>query len=216
VPESLTAEKGARLMRRTAAKQELNGISPATSQEKIELVKWHINRYDRLRGSTTNRAAVVLSAGAILSAGVAVALSQLLSNSAELKGWPLTVFSVGAAATALLLVLSLILAMDALISLRRSIQLLPDPTRPRGAGLIFDGADTIDGLKSFADFSNALKTEVHEQTLDRALAELWTLIRQHRHRYRRLRGAVRALRYAAILFLAVLIGLIITNAVLRS
>src|SRR5215467_14360165 len=80
--ESLTAEKGARLMRRTAAKQELNGISPATSQEKIELVKWHINRYDRLRGSTTNRAAVVLSAGAILSAGVAVALSQLLSNSA--------------------------------------------------------------------------------------------------------------------------------------
>jgi hypothetical protein len=128
----------------------------------------------------------------------------------------LTAFSVGAAATALLLVLSLILAMDALISLRRSSQMFPDPTRPQGAGLIFDGADTVDSLKSFADFSDALKTEVHEQTLDRGLAELWILIRQHRHRYSRLRGAVRALRYAAILFLAELIGLIITNAVLRS
>jgi hypothetical protein len=199
-----------------AAKQEVDGISPATSQEKIELVKWHIDRYDRLRGSTTNRAAVVLSAGAILAAGVAVVLSQLLSNSAELKGWPLMVFSAGAAATALLLVLSLILAMDALISLRRSSQMFPDPTRPSGAGLIFDGADTVDGLKSFADFSRTVRAEVYEQTLERGLAELWILIRQHRHRYGRLRGAVRALRYAAILFLAVLTGLVIMNAVLRS
>jgi hypothetical protein len=199
-----------------AAKQGVNGIPPAASQEKIELVRWHIDRYDRLRGSTTNRAAVVLSASAILSAGVAVVLSQLLSNSAELKGWPLTVFSAGTAATALLLVLSLVLAMDALISLRRSSQMFPDPARPPGAGLIFDAADTVEGLKSLADLSNAVKTEVYGQTLDRALAELWILIRQHRHRYGRLRGAVRALRYAAILFLAVLIGLVIMNAVLRS
>lgn len=196
-----------------APKQVVNGISPAISQEKVELVKWHIDRYDRLRASTTNRAAVVLSAGAILAAGVAVVLSQLLSNSAELKGWPLTAFSAGTAATALLLVLSLILAMDALISLRRSSQMFPDPTRP--AGLIFDGADTIDSLESFADFSKIVRTEVYEQTLERGLAELWILIRQHRHRYGRLRGAVRALRYAAILFLAVLVGLVIMNAVLR-
>lgn len=201
-------------MLRRAAQRGVNSISPATSQEKIELVKWHIDRYDRRRASTTNRAAVVLSAGAILSAGVAVVLSQLLSSSAELKGWPLTVFSAGTAATALLLVLSLILAMDALISLRRSSQMFPDRTRP--AGLIFDGADTVAGHRSFADFSNTVKTEVHEETLERGLAELWILILQHRHRYSRLRGAVRALRYAAVLFLAVLIGLVILNVVLRS
>jgi hypothetical protein len=72
-------------MLRWAAQRGDRSISPATSQEKIELVKWHIDRYDRLRGSTTNRAAVVLSAGTILSAGVAVVLSQLLSSSAELS-----------------------------------------------------------------------------------------------------------------------------------
>ncbi len=84
--------------------------------------------------------------------------------------------------------------MDALISLRPSSQMFPD--RTRAVGLIFDGADTIQHLRTFAEFSDTVRTEVYQDTLERGLAELWTLILQHRHRYRRLRAAVRALRYS--------------------
>lgn len=46
--------------------------------DELDLLKWHIDRYDRRGASTVSRASIVLSAGAILSAGNAVILSPLL------------------------------------------------------------------------------------------------------------------------------------------
>ena len=61
----------------------------------LELLKWHIDRYDRLRVSTAGRASVVLSAGAILSAGNALLLTQILnSTTAWLTAWWLLTFTV--------------------------------------------------------------------------------------------------------------------------
>src|SRR5260370_37479004 len=80
------AQKGTRLMFRRAAQQGVNSTPLVSSHEKIELVKWHIDRYDPLRRSTTNRSAGVLRAGSILPAAAAAVLSQLSSRSATLRG----------------------------------------------------------------------------------------------------------------------------------
>jgi hypothetical protein len=64
--------------------------------ETLELLKWHLERYDRLRASTAARASVVLSAGAILSAGNAVILSQILNlPEKRLGSWAVMVFGLG-------------------------------------------------------------------------------------------------------------------------
>src|SRR6266567_446089 len=70
---SAAAREAGKMLRR-GTQREVNSVAPVSLQEKIELIKWHLGRYDRLRASTTNRAGVVLSAAAILSAGIAVIL----------------------------------------------------------------------------------------------------------------------------------------------
>jgi hypothetical protein len=59
-----------------------NADTALSLREKIEFVEWHITRHDQLRVSASSRASIVLSACAILSAGNAVILSQLLGSSA--------------------------------------------------------------------------------------------------------------------------------------
>jgi len=201
-------------MRRKAGRPPIEDSLRPPLKEKIELVKWHIDRYDRLRASTASRASVVLSAGTILSAGNAVVLSQLLSSSGDIRGWLLAAFSTGIVASASLIVLAVIRATGVLVSLRLARRMFPADDLP--AGLVFNATDTVHHLKSFTEFRALMESQDYAQILEAAQVELWIVVRQHRHRYSKLRGAVRALRRAALAFLMVLIALVIVNLVLRS
>lgn len=75
-------------MRLAGSRRDFRSESKPSLREQIELAKWHIDRYDRLRASTATRASAVLSAGAILSAGNAVVLAQLLGNAERLGADP--------------------------------------------------------------------------------------------------------------------------------
>src|SRR4051794_20979919 len=70
-PASRTREIGRRMSRDDRS-------APSGQPPDLGLLRWHIERCDRLRASTASRAGVVLSAAAILSAGNAVILSRLL------------------------------------------------------------------------------------------------------------------------------------------
>jgi hypothetical protein len=179
----------------------------------LALVKWHLDRYDRLRASTASRAAIVLSAGALLSAGNAVVLTQLIGSASRQAGpWSTIAFSIGLAVSACLVMMALVGASGVLVTLKDSHTLFAEEI-PLPDALLFNGPDTVRRLTSFDAFYSASLTQTEDQVLEAAHVELWIVIRQHRHRYAKLRNSVRILRWAAIAFLAVFLGLIVDNLI---
>lgn len=181
--------------------------------DNLELARWHIDRYDRLRTSASSRAAVVLSAGALLTAGNAVILSQLLQQTTSLAPWVVVVCTAGLLVNVALIVLALVSATGVLISLQPSRELFPDPDLP--ISLAFNASDTIKHAGEFSTFHETMRTQHPSELLRSAHVELWIIIKQHRHRYARLRTSVRALRHAANVFLTVLTTLVIANMITR-
>lgn len=191
------------------------GSESTPTLDRLGLLKWHIDRYDRLRASTAARASVVLSAGAILSAGDALLLSQILgSTGRQLDWWLLLAFTAAAVVSMSLVVLSLIRASNVLVTPQGSRMMLED----RGGlpvGLVFNGTDTVRHVATFADFQSVVASQGPAALLEAAELELWIGIHQHRYRYVRLRLAVRLLRYAAVTFLAILIAAMVVNLAAR-
>jgi hypothetical protein len=170
----------------------------------IDLLKWHLDRYDRLRTSTANRAGVVLSAGAVLCAGDALILTQLYSVPREMMpNWLLALTTVLVVANAVLIVLSLIQASNVLVIMRDSRALLAE-TGPLPPSTLFNATDTITAAGSFGHFRRLISAQSGMDAVEAATVELWVGLQQHRLRYASLRRSVRLLRWAAIAFLAVL------------
>jgi uncharacterized membrane protein len=181
----------------------------------LALAKWHLDRYDRLRASTASRAAIVLSAGALLSAGNAVVLTQLIGGPSRPVGtWTITAFSLGLVISACLVMMALVSAAGVLVTLKDSRTLFTQETSLPDAPF-FNGPDTVRLMASFDAFYSASLVQTEEQILEAAHVELWIVIRQHRHRYEKLRNSVRTLRWAGIAFLAVFLGLIVKNLIVH-
>lgn len=183
-------------------------------EDRLVMLKWHIERYDRLRTSTASRAAVVLSAGAILTAGNALILSQILGRSTgwATSRWWLPILTVAALISAGLVVSSLLRAANVLITARGS----RDSFKGLGnvpVSLIFNGPDTLANIPTFADFRAIVAGQSAVDRREAAEVELWVCIHQHRHRYRQLRVAVRLLRYAAVAFFTILVIALLANLV---
>jgi hypothetical protein len=185
-----------------------------TDRERIDLLRWHLDRFDRARGFTVSRAAATVSAGAILSAGNAVILAQLLGNSlAGIHGWLLFSFSVAIAASASLTILVLVRATGALITARGFRETFRHDGVP--PGLLFNGSDTVEHFKSFQNFRDVVESQNYQEILKAAQVEFWIVVHQHRCLYEKQRWAVRMLGWAAITFLLILIALVTTALVLR-
>ncbi|MFZ3555854.1 hypothetical protein [Streptomyces sp. BH055] len=168
---------------------------------RLDLLKWHLDRYDRIRDSTASRASVVLSAGAILSAGDAVVLARLLDGPvAHLGKWMSLLFGIGLLASIALIVLSLIRATGVLVTPRTN-RLTRADTHHLPPGLIFNYPDTVQELGAFDAFRTTIDTQDYQAMVQAAEMELWIIIRQHRHRYNHLCAATRLLRWAAAVFL---------------
>lgn len=183
--------------------------------EQIVLARWHLDRYDRLRVSTASRASVVLSAGAILSAGNAVILTQI-PRTADLPFQIITgALAITTALSSLLVVMALLRASTVLVTLRDSkTMFLGREAVP--SGLTFNGTETVAKVASFAEFHDLMDMQDERDVLAAAHLELWICINQHRHRYFRLRGAVRLLRYAAVIFSIALLGTITLRLVFSA
>jgi hypothetical protein len=195
--------------------EDLSAIEPEkqdrNASDKLSMIKWHIERYDRLRTSATSRAAVVLSAAALLSAGNAVFLAQILGTSVPwLRSWRLLILSLLALVSAILVILALLRAANVLLTARGSREVFAGagdaPLSP-----IFNGSDTVSRFTQFDDFQSVLLGQSDAESVEAAAVELWICINQHRGRYTQLRRAVNVLRYAGIAFLAALISAVALN-----
>jgi hypothetical protein len=190
-------------------------LAPSTPGVDLALLRWHIERYDRLRASTASRAAVVLSAGAILSAGNAVVLSQVFGGSYDDLDRRLVIaFTVAVMVSAAMVVVSIIRAASVLVTPRASRSMFAEPTG-LPPSLLFNGTDTVARAPSFEAFRSAVAGLTEADMLTAAQVELYINIRQHRHRYDRLRDAVRLLRYSAVAFLLVLAAGVTVNIIGR-
>jgi hypothetical protein len=207
------AETRPRLHRPTVGQSE-PPITPVAAH--VELLKWHLERYDRLRASTASRASVVLSAGAILSAGNALAIGQLLGGSFDQFGrWLTMAFGVAALGNAILLVLSLIRATNVLVTRRASRAIFDNgPSLP--PSLLFNGTDTVTHTPTFEAFRAVVAEQTERDILAAAQVELWVGIQQHRRRYAHLRASVRLLQYAAVTFLVILAGAMFARLLLSG
>ncbi|MEV6929753.1 hypothetical protein AB0M46_35405 [Dactylosporangium sp. NPDC051485] len=192
------------------APEEAPAAAPANN---VELLRWHLDRYDRLRSSTANRASVILSAAAILSAANAVVLSQLLSGPILDRRWLFAAFGAALVASSTLVVLSLIRAAGVLVTGRDSRELFGG-REELPPGLVFNGTDTVRRLHSFAEFAAVVDRQQEIDIYRAAQVELWIGIQQHRYRYVRLRSAGRLLRWAAVAVLLVLSFAVVTRVAL--
>jgi hypothetical protein len=175
------------------------------------LLRWHIERCDRLRASTASRAGVVLSAAAILSAGNAVILSRLLPLHELGNQAPILALVILAAACAVLVVVSLIEASNVLVT-RKASRRIFDRAGSIPVSLMFNGSDTVAHIKDFSEFHHVLRSQSEDDIVLAAEVELWICLQQHRRRYDKLRRSIHSLQYASGVFLVALLGLIFVNA----
>jgi hypothetical protein len=199
---------------RDVAEPPEHGASPP-GPDRLPALRWHIERYDRLRASTASRAAVLLSAGAILSAGNAVVLAQVFNGAFdEYAPWLVTLFTIGVLGGATLVVLSVLEAAKVLVTPRSSSEMFIGDQQPPPS-LLYNGTYTVATTRSYAEFRGAVAAQRESEQVEAAQVELYIIIRQHRHRYQHLRSAARLLRWAALLFLTVLVLGVVINVVGR-
>ena len=173
-------------------------LDPTAAGNTIEMICWHLDRYDRQRASTSSRAAVALSAGAIILAGDTIVLSRFLEAPIRSLDWRIVLFLLSfGVLTASLVMLSLYRSTGVLVTRRGSratfLQLEDAPI-----SLVFNGGDTLKKAQTFEAFKAMLSAQSMQDILQAAQVELWICIQQHRYRYHQLRLAVRLLRYASI------------------
>ena len=181
-------------MSEDGADEQINQIAS------LELLRWHIDRFDRLRASLAARAGAVLSATAVLVAGEAF-LGNHYFAVAHKRFWDLGM----ATALATSFGLALGAGWSALITLVNP-KAKRDPRRAalnRGAfgwpSVVRDYPEDHEGsAERFAE--TLIESPGYRATLREGALELWVGIHNHRRRYESLQRAVRVLRICAAAF----------------
>lgn len=186
-----------------------------TETEFLELAKWHIARCDGLRQALSSRAAVILSADALIAGGIAI----LLSRTNEIPSSKGTGPYLTAAAQAILLISVVTTFMSVLYALRslnnKYAWRLSSTFRRSPDSPAFNHGDTLRVYDSLDEFLQAQLSATFSEILQHAYIELWFVIRSHRYRYIQLRKSTRYLSISAMAVLAdifvVLVGNLIHN-----
>jgi hypothetical protein len=173
---------------------------PMSSSDLLDLTKWHIDRYDRLRSSTSVRASVLLSANAVLATGSLILVNYHLQTTKMPRTlWIEFPFSVLAILTLSLILRSLWGSINAIAARKTTRSLHPAeiPTR-----FLFNWGDTLKSVDGHSDFARKVGNLSLDSILGHAVAELWTDILQHSQRHRHLRSAINTFRYCVTALLS--------------
>jgi hypothetical protein len=173
--------------------------------DKLEQAKWHLLRFDMLRATLANRAAVLLSSNAVVLTGT---LLIVLRPEADLYGGTVmlgAIVVVGIIAV-ILSGVSVAYSAAALANVRPWRSVTPGPVP---LGTFFDASDTTARFSYQSEFRDAFIRLTRQDTLDHALATLWGIVTGYQRRYTYIRLAIRLL-FGSIAFflLAVLVTLI--------
>jgi hypothetical protein len=174
--------------------------TPMTIDERFELVCRLIDRYDNLLTSIESRAAIVVSADALLLTGATFLIDKVLSYASQYSLTKQVFLGANISLTLLTLTLSLIYAITGIVTVWRSSRAITGRDTPR-PNLFFRSGDTAEFFKGFTDFENNFRSSTKEQMLTYALGELWLITNLNVHRYQSLRRAIRLLLISIFPFL---------------
>lgn len=168
----------------------------AADGDRLQLLQWHIDRYDRLRSSTSARAAVLLSADAALLAGTILLANGYLMAPKNV-GWPVWVIKLCSIMAIGLGSISISYCTNSIAAWRttRRWHAKEIPSR-----FVFNWGDTLRSVDGFSKFASDFYALNSRQIIDNGTAELWTAILQHRRRHKYLRYGMHAFRAATLFF----------------
>jgi hypothetical protein len=181
-----------------------------SDKERFELILWNIEMLDSRRTSVANRAAIVLSADALLLAAATFLLDKTLTSIAQYNTVERIVLALSLGASMALLVLSIGFATAGIANVwKTSRQMLGSLASDMPQRLFFHPTDTVKTFRGFKAFQESFNTTNKEEMATFALAELWTVINQHYTRYQVLRRTIKLLILSIIpFFVAVIIVLV--------
>lgn len=136
----------------------------------FDLAKWHLVRADQLRLGLVNRVSALLSANALIVAGLVI-LSDTEKTSSASAIRALCILALAATAC------SVFRAAGAL-SVGRKIPTLSHP-RTMAISLAFSYSDTVETVENVADFQERFRTQTPGDSLDSATLELWRCLNVH-------------------------------------
>jgi hypothetical protein len=182
----------------------------ADTAGQLETLRWHIVRYDALRASLAARASFLLSANAVLIAGVALLVPQGIQRSVAGGRVSLGLLGGGSVVT---LILSGISIRDAL-----QAQFLGRPSRTvlgndPPLAFVYHHSDALQQAPTYQEFASKFSSQGPREELTSALAALWIGLNAYSQRYRHMRrSAVRL--YAAMTSFAISVTIAIVLIVL--
>ncbi len=185
-------------------------------KDRLSILTWMIDRYDVLRVAIARRAAIVLSADAILVTATIFLFGQYHSfylsglralSTAERN---MTVVFILAVVSAIgLLSISILSATSSIVNVWTKSNEMPGAGAPQI--YFFHARDTYDDFKNFAVFREKIDKTTDEDFLSYSVAELWRVIVATYHRHNDLKQAIIYLYWAIFPFI---ISLLIFSAML--
>jgi len=178
-----------------------------TDAERLDLLRFHITRQDGLRASIQNRAAVLLSAGAVVLAATSVLYAQDIRGVFHSNRLLLCVV------TALLIgILSLTIgsvwnALSAMVSVRSSRGLFSDiPSRG-----VYAPSDVVRIFATYGEFHDDLVDYRIADDARSAEVQLWVDLQIYMRRYRHLRREATLLLGATSALLSVTSAVVVAS-----
>jgi hypothetical protein len=192
---------------------EMHGLTEDTNtpaERLIETARWHTLRYDGLRVSLASRGSFVVSADAVLIAGISFLFSWTAGRGVYGGAISLVPVGVGMLLALIFALLSVRGASRALLS-NKSWRRLFNVESP--LSLFNQHSDTIKAASTYAEFSTAFREQTIDSEVESAVVNLWLVLQTHAYRYQFLRAATKQLQIAILTFsgsatAAVVLGLI--------
>lgn len=176
----------------------------------IETARWHILRYDGLRGSIANRASFLISANAVLIGGVALLFPKTVGQDIAGGRAVLGALAVGALSVLGLSALSVINATKALLAGQSWRSLYGTDPPP---SMFYQHSDTVRKTPNFAAFDAAFVEQTLDQERKSATVNLWVVLQAHNYRYKFLRRATRRLRLGLVVFVGSVVVVIVSSTI---
>lgn len=185
-------------------------MTEAGIKEKLSMLTWMIDRYDVLRVAISRRAAIVLSADAILVTATIFLFGQYHgSYLAGPKALSLSernvtiVFILFAVSTIAFLSLSILSATSSIVNVWAKSSDMPGGATPQI--YFFHARDTYEDFRNFKAFQESIQKSTDLDFMNHAEAELWRVIVATYVRHNDLKRAIIYLYWAIFPFMTSLI-----------
>jgi hypothetical protein len=163
-----------------------------TDKERLDLVRWLIERYDERKASVAGRATTLLKANALLLAATTFLIDQLLSMSDthQFNSSEKLILLISIILELLLLGLSTAIATSGMANIWKTSRQKHGPEVMR---LYYYPRQTFEEFKTLSAFIDSFRIIDEKMLTEYSIGHLWVITNEYGERYKNLRRATRFL-----------------------